>query len=485
MSVFRRAYYSTNKSTMMRNDSRLKLCALLLALGSVGGFCSVTRHPNVLPPLSSRAITQISSTRSKQPEETKIEAESNFWFNKISTEQVDEDRIPHYPNGIDRDGRLPPPCYRALGDATYEPVPTCMVSVAVDLLMDNRVDSLEPTLIVKKMHRLIDSGFTSFHLKGLPEWGQEQIYGRLRRETPLSVFRSCHLVVPIKCPEKSLGDVRDEVMAILARTGTDAIDTIQLKYNPKSPYHLDFLDSLAELQREGLIRSIAGRHIPPSLLRKAHDCGFRFDSNQIKMNLMDPVSFYTSELLSACKDTNTPIIAEGVLAGGLLTNRHLGQLGQPRPWELTPQERNAFQGSSKDWVTQHKSAETSIWKTYQDHVMSVLGYISRKHRVTVAAVALRWALQQELVTSVVPSCTLYETDDRPFDRPAQLRQVFSFELDGEDLEKLWAISGKEKPSSYMMNLLHDIENFEEVSEGLFLRRSAADAGPSNSRVWFF
>jgi diketogulonate reductase-like aldo/keto reductase len=117
--------------------------------------------------------------------------------------------------------------------------------------------------------------------------------------------------------------------------------------------------------------------------------------------------------------------------------------------------------------------------------MSVLGYISLKHGVTVASVALRWALQQELVTSVVPSCTLYATDDRPFDRPAQLRQVFSFELDDEDLETLWAISGKEKPSSYMTNLLHDLENFEEVSEGLFLPRSAADTGPNKSRQWFF
>lgn len=454
---------------------QLELCALFLAISSAGGFGCHRRTAT-----TSASATELSSTTS-QPEETKIESESNFWFNKISTENVDERRIPHYSNGMDTDGRLPPPCYRSLGDALYEPVPTCMVSVAVDLLLDNSSDSVLPGLIVQRMHRLIDSGLTTFQLKGNAEWGQEQVYGKLRRETPLSVFRSCHLVVPIKCPEKGLGNVREEVMAILARTGSDAIDTIQLKYNPKSPYHLDVLDSLEGLQREGLIRSISGRHIPASLLRKAHSCGFRLDSNQIKMNLLDPVSFYTSELLLACKDTDTPIIAEGVLAGGLLTNRHLGQLGQPSAWELSPQERNAFQGCSKDWATQHKSAETSIWNTYQDHVMSVLGYISLKHLVSVASVALRWSLQQELVTSVVPSCTLYDDKDRPFDRPSKLREVFSFELDNEDLDRLWAISGKEKPSSsFVSDLQFDIENFEEIGEGLFLRRPET----GSKSVWF-
>ena len=424
-------------------------------------------------------ITQVSSTASP-PEETKIEAESNFWFNKISTEVLDESRIPHFPNGIDMDGRLPPKCYRVLGNIAFQPVPTCMVSVAVDLLLDNTVDSLKPDVMVQRMHRLIDSGLTTFQLKGIPEWGQAEVYGRLRRETPLSVLRSCHLVVPIQCPENSAGNVREEVMGILARTGSDAIDTIQLKYNPKSPYHLDVLDLLAELQREGLIRSIAGRHIPASLLRRSHNCGFNLDSNQIKMNLMDPVSFYTAELLLACEDTDTPIIAEGVLAGGLLTNRHLGQLGQPRPWELTPQERNAFQGSSKDWVTQHKGSETSIWNTYQEHVMRVLGEISLKHRVSVATVALRWALQQEFVTSVVPSSRLHGDDDRPFDRPSKLREVFTMELDQEDLEKLWDISGKEKPSNLLSNFQLD-DNFEDSGDGLFLRRSDTRGSKSS---WF-
>lgn len=448
----------------------------------IGASRAFSPPRNDLTWTASSFIPEITST-TLPPEETKVEAESNFWFNKISTEVLDKSRIPHFPNGMDMDGRLPPPCYRVLGNVAFQPVPTCMVSVAVDLLSDNTEDTLKPDVIVQRMHRLIDSGLTTFQLKGIPEWGQAQVYGRLRRETPLSVLRSCHLVVPIQCPEKSTGNVREVVMGILARTGSDAIDTIQLKYNPTSPYHLDVLDILAELQREGLIRSIAGRHIPASFLRTAHNYGFHLDSNQIKMNLMDPVSFYTTELLFACKDTDTPIIAEGVLAGGLLTNRHLGQLGQPRPWELTPQERNAFQGSSKDWVTQHASSETSIWNTYQEHVMRVLGYISLKHRVSVATIALRWALQQEFVTSVVPSCKLHGDDDRPFDRPLNLRKVFSFELDEEDLVKLWDMSGKEKPSSLLSNLQYDInDNFEESGNGLFLQQSGTSDSKSS---WFF
>lgn len=75
--------------------------------------------------------------------------------------------------------------------------------------------------------------------------------------------------------------------------------------------------------------------------------------------------------------------------------------------------------------------------------METLEDVALKHRVSLASVALRWALQLDHVASVVVACEVGESsDDRPFDRPRQLRQVFRFELDEEDMERLWDASGE-------------------------------------------
>jgi hypothetical protein len=87
-------------------------------------------------------------------------------------------------------------------------------------------------------------------------------------------------------------------------------------------------------------------------------------------------------------------------------------------------------------------------------VLPVLVEIARKHRVSVAAVALRWTLQQGLgnVASVAVACRLWP--DHVYDweeqqrhhgesrtqRPKQLRDVLKFALDDEDLALLCEIS---------------------------------------------
>jgi hypothetical protein len=77
-------------------------------------------------------------------------------------------------------------------------------------------------------------------------------------------------------------------------------------------------------------------------------------------------------------------------------------------------------------------------------------------------------MQLKFVASVVVACGLGDiSDDRPFDRPEQLRQVFRFELDEEDMDRLWEASSEAKlVKEPEFNPIVDLENVDfEAMEG--------------------
>lgn len=231
-----------------------------------------------------------------------------------------------------------------------------------------------------------------------------------------------------------------------------------------SPYNLDVLDCLIDLQRDGLIRSIGGKNIPPKLLREAAACGFTIDSNHITLNLLDPTQ-YTHEMRLACHDLGIKLLLSSPLGGGLLTNRYFQTRAEPPPWEMTPTERNYLVKVVSPWARKH--SHDGRWRVYQHVMMDTLGDVALKHGVSVASVALRWAMQLDHVASVVVACRLGKlSDGSPFDRPRQLRQVFQFELDEEDMERLWDASGEQLRKTPDFNPF-DFENmtFEDMEEG--------------------
>ena len=226
-----------------------------------------------------------------------------------------------------------------------------------------------------------------------------------------------------------------------------------------SPYHLDVLDCLNDMQRDGLIRSISGKNFSPELLRSAASAGFAMDSNQVPCSLLDPTQ-YTKELQLACQDLGTKLLLSSPLAGGLLTNRYLHTRFQPAPWDLTRMERKCLHTTVAPWAKKHSTDDNNVWGIYQSQMMDIVGNIALKHRVSVASVALRWAMQLDHVASVVAACGLGEmSDDRPYQRPEQLRQVFRFELDPEDMERLWEASGE---AELIQDLKFDPLDFEDI-----------------------
>lgn len=261
---------------MTWQDYFVKFLAVFLTcdLSSVSAFIVVStpgdwtpssyvnsRQSSILLPITSRSSIPetILSNRTRG-------VGSNFWFTEVSREaDVDGSpgKLPKLPavSSLDANGFLPPSAYRTFGDSRYEPKPSCALSLAVDLNKPSGTDSLDSDEIVSGLIQCIDSGFTTFHL-GLPQptrkparprssnedievlcpswlqnWGEENVFGKLRRSIPASIMKSsCHLVVPLMTPPAGASShyvnvisVREAITESLSRMGTDSIDTLQLQ----------------------------------------------------------------------------------------------------------------------------------------------------------------------------------------------------------------------------------------------------------------
>jgi hypothetical protein len=114
------------------------------------------------------------------------------------------------------------------------------VSVALELegaRGKRRIGDADPGQMVKRMQKLIDSGFTTFQLKAGNEnqqqWAESNLYGRLRKHTPLSVLNTSTLVVPLTTPfsgeSATPSAVRRTVLESMQRMDAECIDALQLK----------------------------------------------------------------------------------------------------------------------------------------------------------------------------------------------------------------------------------------------------------------
>jgi hypothetical protein len=109
--------------------------------------------------------------------------------------------------------------------------------------------------------------------------------------------------------------------------------------------------------------------------------------------------------------------------------------------------------------------------------------IAQKHDVSVSSVALRGTLQMQHVAATVVSCRLLSSEDvNPQvlrDRPKQLRQVFQLQLDDEDMERLWEVSGRLAPEPYD----GDRDDEEELYMEMMESKRDCSFSMSQIRIW--
>jgi diketogulonate reductase-like aldo/keto reductase len=416
---------------------------------------------------------------------------STFWYSREALVTPSEtDIMPHQPH-LDKEGPLPIGSYKRIGRTDIDVKPTCVTSIGLDPFHvggggngNVQAEDINVESVISTLHKYIDSGFTSFQMvtppcsparKGMePSWTQtwtEQcIFAKLVRDTPNSVLNECNFASKIAIPHldydlEANGNgmslrtmvrqrVGDSIRNVYGRSD-GCLDTLQVDFraldgvnDAASPLTFDVLDVLFDMQREGLIRSISGLNFYASAMEEADKMGFDLDSNQVSCNLLDPTRYANDmypffERLS--DDSNTRrICLSSPLAGGLLNEKFMNmnipdawknKQGRPIPAYMSARERRHY--------TKLNAPKKASRYGFMNKILGTMADVAAKHEVSISSVALRWTMQLDHVGSIVIASGLNINGDRNdlhLRRQRDLRELFSFHLDEEDMEVLWEVT---------------------------------------------
>ena len=339
---------------------------------------------------------------------------SNFWGSTYSSRAVEDTQLPAVPS-LDPEGPLPVGAYLTHGSPAFDPKPTCRLAVELDF-SPQVLATMEKEDFMESLQTYVEHGFQTFVIptmnETIREWVRDVVVDPFLRETGSSV----HWIESIAAPEESPRELRGILLSRLGRS-RDALDTVILDYSPSSPYHLEVLDLLTDLQREGWVRSIGSRGWPDRLVAKARACGFRTDASVVEGNWMKPPQDGGGWWRDA-------------LAGGLLSD----------PSIVSARGRDHWTTSFMHWRSLHSDHPgDSDWTVYQKQLLKPLRQLAREYGVPVDCLMLRWTLQQPSVTSLWIPCDWKHTRRQC---RSLLRPAFMFALEDATMMELDERSGR-------------------------------------------
>ncbi|GAX10575.1 hypothetical protein FisN_14Lh074 [Fistulifera solaris] len=437
---------------------------------------------------------------------------SDFWGTVTRNHEKPTPILPCVPT-LDHDGPLPEGAYFQSLHNQHR----CRIGVALDipsLWVHFKEERIEKDSVVRALQNYVESGFQNFHLRThtieQQQWAETEILGKFYRETPSFCRNQCHFTIPYNVaqivqqmnfgPRSHSRIIRQSIFEILDRTGAEVIDCLQLReVSSSSPYFFDILDSLQDLQREGYIASIDAHQLPAVPQMLADEYGFLLDTMHCDANLLE-MSQYQDQVdhLRQTK-LDHPLIVASPLAGGLLTDRYCGQRDVMQSWEFRYRERYSWNTVYETWAQRNRMAMKSTstrtgvpsvdledaiadnldqqgrWKMYQTQVLSALHRIARKHSVSISSIVLRWILQLEKVSGTIVTCQLVYPDDGLVRTPRerQLRQVFTFALDDDDMSVLGGMADLDAPKK--------CEDLEDLSDEMMVKETSGLFIPSKKR----
>ena len=225
----------------------------------------------------------------------------------------------------------------------------------------------------------------------------------------------------------TLDIVRAGVERSLERLGVSTIDLMQFHWwTFEHPAYLDAMRGLATLREEGVIRHLGVTNFDTAHLRVLVKQGVPIISNQVSFSLLDRRA--AGEMSDFCLKHGIRLLAYGTLAGGLISERWLG--------EAEPAALIA------DWSKmKYKRFVDAIggWSVLRG-ILDALAHIARKHDVSISNVATRWALEHPAVAAAIIGARLGEREHR-----ADNVKLFSFALDAEDKAAIDASLAPSKP----------------------------------------
>jgi aryl-alcohol dehydrogenase-like predicted oxidoreductase len=260
--------------------------------------------------------------------------------------------------------------------------------------------------VLETLIEVADLGVTTFDCADIYD-GVEALYGRF-----LARWKTTSAAVPIRIhtkfvpdlqalPTLTKGDVERVIDRSLSRLGVERLDLVQFYWwDPRVPGFEQTGVWLSELQAAGKIGHLGVTNLNVERCRRLRDAGVELVSNQVQYSVLDRRPERT--LADYAQDENMSLLCYGALAGGFLADRWLGR---PKPDGATAGAGGAPAGAG---ATLNRSLvkyglvieELGGWAAHQ-RLLSTLREIADAQGVDVAAVAVRFVLDQPGVAAVI------------------------------------------------------------------------------------
>jgi len=177
--------------------------------------------------------------------------------------------------------------------------------------------------------------------------------------------------------------LRTAVEHSLRRLKIDCLPLYQLHYpDPQTPIG-ETVQALEILKKEGKIQYIGFSNFSAESITEAQKYG-RFESSQTSYNLIDRSAEKT--LFSVCRQLKMSVLVYGPLAQGLLSGKYTADN------HFGPDDRRS----------------RAVYKNFHDQrlkanlvIIEELKKIAQKYQKTCAQIALRWILDNPLITTVI------------------------------------------------------------------------------------
>ena len=244
---------------------------------------------------------------------------------------------------------------------------------------------------IDDMRRFLEAGITLFdcadHYVGV-----EHLIGEFRRRHPDHARRlrvSTKLVPDLESlPRLTRGDVQHIVDTSLARLGQERLDLVQFHWwDYRVPGYVEAMHWLDDLRSAGKVELIGTTNFDTARLSEIVASGVSVATNQLQYSVLDHRP--EKSLAAFCASHGIRLLCYGTLAGGFIAERWLG----------APEPQPPF--ANRSLVKYRLIIEDfGGWRRFQG-LLSMLDAIAKRHRVSLASVAIRYVLDKSGVAVVI------------------------------------------------------------------------------------
>jgi aryl-alcohol dehydrogenase-like predicted oxidoreductase len=316
--------------------------------------------------------------------------------------------------------------------------------------MNNKLRQLAPGLTICRIvngmwqvagghgyinHDLAISDMLRYHEAGFTTWDLADIYGpaedfigefrgrllKLKGKEEVDKIQALTKWVP-QPSRITRSMVNSNIETSLRRMRVSSLDLLQLHWwDYNSPYYMDALKYLSDLEDEGCIRHLGLTNFDTEHLQMITDSDVKITSNQVQYSIIDRRP--ELKMIPFCKAHDISLLAYGSVCGGLLSERYIGKT-EPSVEELDTLSLRKYKKMIDVW---------GGWKLFQKLLLT-LNSIAKKHNVSIPNLATNYILAKATVAGVIIGVRLGIVDHLNDNV-----NVFNFNLDKSDCDSIDAI----------------------------------------------